>query len=149
MFKRIYQRAKKNPKKIVLSEGEEPRVIEAVHIALKLGIARIILLGKRASIARRFRKQGLNLEHLEIIDPKTSVDFDNYAHDYYRLRKHRGMTEDLAKRTLLENLTYYAAMMVRAGKADGFVAGASYATRDAAMPAILCFGLDKNSIANK
>ena len=75
MFKRIYQHAKKNHKKIVFSEGEEPRIIEAVHLALKLGIARIVLLGKKASITRRFRKHALNLEHLEIINPNGITSF--------------------------------------------------------------------------
>ena len=113
-------RAKKRQKLIVLPEKADPRIKEAAKIIQKEGIARIAVLGKE------------DLEQKKI---------EQFAQVFFELRKHKGMTVDEARRVVGQPL-YYAAMMVRLGEADGFVAGAANSTPDVARSAIYCLGVD-------
>ena len=106
---------------IVLPEKDDARIQEAARIITKEKIARIILLGK---------------EDLE------SKKIDAFAQIFFEARKHKGITI-LQAREALSHPLYYAAMMVRAGEADGFVAGAAHSTPDVAKAAIYCIGVDE------
>jgi len=106
---------------IVLPEKDDARIQEAARIITKEKIARIILLGK---------------EGLE------SKKIDAFAQIFFEARKHKGITI-LQAREALSHPLYYAAMMVRAGEADGFVAGAAHSTPDVAKAAIYCIGVDE------
>ena len=113
-------RAKKRQKLIVLPEKDDPRIKEAAKIIQKEGISRIVLLGKE------------DLEQKKI---------EQFAQVFFESRKHKGITIDEARRVVSQPL-YYAAMMVRLGEADGFVAGAANSTPDVARAAIYCLGVD-------
>ncbi|MBI5145349.1 MAG: phosphotransacetylase [Candidatus Omnitrophica bacterium] len=116
----LRQKAKSNLKTIVLPEPEDKRVMEAAKIIETDGIAKVLLLTK------------------DKLDPE---DKKRYAEEFYQMRQAKGMDIDTARRILEEPL-YYAAMLTREGKVDGFVAGASHTTPDVARAAIQCLELD-------
>ena len=117
-IKEIIERAKNNPKRIVLPEANDERVIEA---------------------AKRIKQQGIaNLV------PLANADTEKMAQSFYELRKGKGITEDAAGKTVLENPLYLAAMMVRLGMADSFVGGAAHMTKDVIRAAMQCLGIDRS-----
>jgi phosphate acetyltransferase len=121
IIEKIRRKASKLNKTIVLPEPEDQRVREAAKIIKKENIARIILLDK---------------------SKMTAGDKEKYAKEYFQLRKLKGISLDEARQTM-EHPVYFAAMMVRDGKADGFVAGASHTTPDVARAAIYCIGTEE------
>lgn len=136
--------ARKNPKTIVLPEGFEPRVLKAAGMVASLGLGRIILLGKEAEIRKLAGKHSVSLDNIRVIDPEKYPERRKMVDTLFEIRKHKGMTADEADRLIAQNPVYFAALLVRFGDADGFVAGASYSTADVARPAIFCIGLDEN-----
>ena len=124
IIKKIRERAKNIPKTIILPEADELRTRQAAKIINKQGIAKAVLLGPQD------------------IDPRK---LDEFSAVYYELRKHKGISPQEAKDTIRDPL-YYAAMLVRQGEADGFVAGASHTTPDVARAAIYCLGVDSRFI---
>lgn len=132
----IREKAKKNPKIIVLPEGEEPRMIKAAKTIINEGFASLILLGREESIKSKARELGLELPNeIKIINPKDSKKLKEYAESYYQLRKNKGVSSDEAYQ-LLENPLYFGALMVYHDDADGLVAGSINATGDVFRPAL-------------
>lgn len=142
IFEKIYKQAKTSPKRIVLPEGDEPRVIEAASRAIKENLAQVVLLGQSEVIAKKARQNNLDISRIEIIDPQTNEKLGDYADIYWNLRKHRGVTLQVARDLLSQNFVYYAAVMLRQGEVDGFVAGACYTTSDVARAALHCIERD-------
>lgn len=138
----IRSKARKNPKTIILPEGFDQRVLKAASFLARNGLAKIILLGQSDEIIKKAKSKSINLKNIEIINPLTAKNFDAFAQEYYELRKHKGISLDDARATLTGNFVFYAAMGVRNNKADGFVAGADYTTRDVARAAIHCLGIN-------
>jgi len=134
--------ARRDPRRIVLPEGEEERIIKAAVVSAKEGIARPILLGERSRIMKKASDLNLEIENIEIINPLHSSKLEKYASLYCKIRKSKGVTEKLAKRILQKNL-YFGAMMVRAGDADGMVAGAANLTASVIRAGRLIIGLQK------
>ena len=132
----IREKAKKNPKVIVLPEGEEPRMIKAAETIINEGFASLILLGREDNIRSKARELGIELsDKIKIIHPKDSDKKKQYAESYYQLRKHKGVSLDEAYQ-LLENPLYFGALMVYHDDADGLVAGSINATGDVFRPAL-------------
>lgn len=142
IFESIYKRAKLNPKKVVLPESEEGRILMAAKEIIDKKIANLILLGKRDKIKKEAEKYSLDISKLEIIDYLQTDDFLRYVDIYYEQRKHAHVTRKQAEQ-ILKDPVYYAAMMVRDGKADGFVAGSVNTSANIARAAIHCIGVDK------
>lgn len=117
----LRSKAKKNKKIILLPESEDIRVVKAAGIINNEDIAKAVIVSKK---------------ELELSKIK------EYAGLFYELRKAKGVTYADAER-MMHSPLYYAAMMVRAGGADGFVAGAAHTTPDVARAAIRCLGLDE------
>lgn len=120
----IIDKAKTLRKTIVLAEGEEPRTVRAAEIISKNGIADIILLGDREKIAAIYPDVDLSL--VKIVDP-LAEDIEDFANEYYELRKAKGMTLEEARVQMRKYLNF-GAMMIRKGMADGMVAGAINST---------------------
>ena len=120
----IIDKAKTLRKTIVLAEGEEPRTVRAAEIISKNGIADIILLGNREKIAAIYPDIDLSL--VRIVDP-LAEDIEDFANEYYELRKAKGMTLEEARVQMRKYLNF-GAMMIRKGMADGMVAGAINST---------------------
>ncbi|MCQ9207228.1 MAG: phosphate acetyltransferase [Omnitrophica bacterium] len=141
-IEKLKEIAKKNPKKIVFPEGSEARVLEAAKIIASLGIAEVILIGEEKKIQKKISENPIKLEDICVIDPKKHPGLEELTETFYNLRKHKGITRDEAKKKIAEDPVYFAALLVRSGAADGFVAGASHTTRNVARAALHCLGLD-------
>lgn len=120
-------------KKIVLCEGEDSRVVEAAADCVKEGIAQIVLLGNADKI--KVNNPDFDLTGVEIIDPKTSPKLEEYASLLYELRKAKGMTEEQAKEQA-KDATFFGALMLKSGDADGFVSGACHSTANTLRPGL-------------
>ncbi len=120
-------------KKIVLCEGEDSRVVKAAAECVRDKIARIVLLGNAEEI--KGRNPDVNLEGIEIICPETSEKLGEYAKLLYELRKEKGMTEEQALEQAKNN-TYFGALMLKNGDADGLVSGACHSTADTLRPGL-------------
>src|SRR5215475_14131020 len=137
-------RAAGNPKRIVYPEAADPRVIRASERMVKMRLAKPLLVGTPQIVESKAREIGVNVSHIEIVDPKTPALVDRYARMLLADWKSRGITEMEATKRL-ENTMYFAAAMVHAGDADGFVGGAATTTADTVRAAIHCIGLKSTS----
>ena len=99
-IEKICKMAQSNKKRIVLPEGEEERTIKASEIIKNKSLAEVILIGDLNVIQDKASQFGVNLEGIEIIDPKTSEKTDAYAKEFYELRKNKGMTLEKAAETM-------------------------------------------------
>lgn len=119
----VREKAKENPKRIVLPEGYDKRVIEAEDYISKSKIAEVIPL-----------KEG-----------KKAEGFDRIVEEFSKIRREhkKDMAKEEIEKIFLEKSVYIAAMMVRLDMADGFVAGASYKTSDVARAALNCINIDQ------
>jgi len=135
LLDKIKVNAKKFNKRIVLPEAWEERTLRAADQIIEEGLAQVYLTEKREVVLREAVKFGLkNIEKAVIIDPANHEKKESYANLMVELRKSKGMTKDEAMK-LLDNPLYLATMMIKAGDADGEVAGANNATGDVLRPA--------------
>ncbi|MGF1584757.1 MAG: phosphate acetyltransferase [Bacteroidales bacterium] len=135
LMDRIKINARQHNKRIVLPEGNEERTLKAADIILGENIARIILLGNQETISGEARRLGLqNISRATIIDPSNHARKQKYIDLMVELRKHKGLTQNDAER-LIEDPLYLATLMIKAGDADGEVAGAMNSTGDVLRPA--------------
>ena len=130
---KIMQRAKADKRTIVLPEGDDARVVQAAGLAIKAGIANVILLAKQEE-AKKLAGD-VDLTGVQFVDIESSDKLDEFANALYEIRKSKGMTIEQAKKTVLDPL-YFGVMMIKLGLADGMVAGASHATSDTLRPAL-------------
>jgi phosphate acetyltransferase len=130
----LIERAKAHPRRIVLPEGEDDRVLRAADILLRRRVVDLTILGDERETRARGAALGLDLAGAEIVDPAGASVRDEYAHVYYELRKHKGITEELA-RDVVGDPSYFATMLVHRGAADGMVSGAAHTTGDTIRPA--------------
>ena len=140
----LRDRAAKTPKRIVYPEATDPRVLQAVARIVELRMAKPILAGSPQAVESKARELGINISHIEVVDPKTLNLVERYVGLLLPEWKSRGITEVEALKRL-ENRMYFAAAMVRAGDADGFVGGAATTTADTVRAAIHCIGLNATS----
>lgn len=130
----IKENAVRLQNRIVLPEGSEIRTLKAAEIVIKEKIAQVILLGNPDAINKIAELEGLDLAGAEIINPATSPKRAQYAEIMVEIRKSKGLTTEEALK-LLDDPLYYGPMMIKAGDADGEVAGAINATGDVLRPA--------------
>jgi phosphate acetyltransferase len=110
-------------KDLVLPEGAVPRIIKAARIIKDEKIAaKVTLLGKVADIQKTAEQEGVDLTGIDILYPLAAPEHNDFAQEYYQLRKHKGMTEEQAKTDITDPLRW-GAMMVHLGKADAMVGG--------------------------
>ncbi len=142
-FYELLDRARSDPKRIVLPESEDPRIITASAKAVDEGIAQIVLIGNPDVVRRVAQGNGVSVEKLDIQDPATSGRLSDYVNTLYSLRAKKGMTREQASEQTLDPL-WYANLMVRAQDADGCVAGAQYTTADVVRTALQLVGKHEN-----
>jgi malate dehydrogenase (oxaloacetate-decarboxylating)(NADP+) len=138
----MYRKAAANPKRIVLAEGEEARVIKAAQIAVDEGIANPVLLGREDRIRETAAEHAIDLSGIDIIDPQTSDKTENYIHEYHRLRHRKGITAYYARQRIKRINNYFAAMMVHQNDADGMISGYTSHYPDTIRPALEIIGRD-------
>jgi phosphate acetyltransferase len=131
----LIERAKARKQHIVLPEGSERRILQASEILLRRQVADITLLGNPDDIRRKISGLGLNLENISIVDPMQSEMLEEYAMIYYGMRKHKGISEKMARDTLTD-VSFFGTMMVYKGMADGMVSGAVHTTGETIRPAL-------------
>lgn len=131
----IKEKAKQDVKTIILPESEDVRVLEGASKALKEKYANIILIGEEVGINERANSNNIDLTGAQIINPKTSEKYEEYANAFYELRKAKGMTLEQAKELLLEPI-YFGMMMMKQGDSDGLVSGACHSTANTLRPAL-------------
>ncbi|HZY37421.1 MAG TPA: phosphate acetyltransferase [Mucilaginibacter sp.] len=129
--------AKRQPKTIVLAEGEDERILKAAARLMAQHVVNIILLGNRAEITSTIKRLGLGAElaSVKIIEPANSENYENYAETLYELRKNKDVTLEMA-RDQMTDVSYYGTMMVYKGDADGMVSGAVNTTQHTIRPAL-------------
>jgi phosphate acetyltransferase len=130
----LIERAKAARRRIVLPEGEDDRVLLAADILLRRGVVALTVLGDPDAVRGRAGALGVGLDGAEIVDPLRSPQRERYAAVYHELRKHKGMTAELAFDALADT-TYFGTMMVHLGDVDGMVSGAAHTTGDTIRPA--------------
>lgn len=133
----LVQQAKARLRRIVLPEGDEPRILKAAADLVAREVVDITLLGKRDAIEQILRNQGiaLDLDRVVLVDPATSPHVEGFAQTYFELRRHKGVTLDAARDCLLD-VSYFGTMMVHLGLADGMVSGAVHTTQHTIRPAL-------------
>ncbi|MBF0205570.1 MAG: phosphate acetyltransferase [Oligoflexia bacterium] len=140
----IRMKAGQSLKHIVLPEASDERMLQATQIIRRENIAKITLLGNEQVIRKKIKDLNLNINDVPIIDPTKSEHLDDYAKEYYELRKHKGMTTEDACEKMGQEL-FYGAMMVRKGLVDGGVAGAINSTGDVMSAAFHLIGKAKGT----
>lgn len=139
VLQRIVDTAKADPKRIVLCEAQDPRVLEAAVRARRDQIADVILIGDPAHSAQVAGQHGIDLSGLVITDPATSQARERYAQQLCRLREKKGMTLEQAQQAISQPLCF-ANVMLQMGDADGSVAGAVHTTADVVRTALQVVG---------
>lgn len=130
----LVTRAKAANKRIVLPEGEEPRTIQAARICAEKEIARCVLLGDKSAILRLAESQGIELPRsIEILEPQAVRH--RYVQPMVELRKHKGLTSDMAA-AMLEDTVVLGTMMLARNEVDGLVSGAIHTTANTIRPAL-------------
>jgi phosphate acetyltransferase len=140
ILERIRERAAANPQHIVLPEGNDSRTVVAAAACAQRRLARITLLGDEATIRGIAQTERVDLGGVEVVDHRRTADFEKLVSLFHDSRRAKGMTSDEA-RTALNDPLYYANLLVRTGKADGSVAGATNTTSHTVRAALQCIGV--------
>ena len=131
----LVRRAKQQRRHIVLPEGAEERILRAAEIVLLRDVCDITLLGDPEEVLQKASRLGLSLDRAKIIDPRTSELLPVFSDAYHELRKHKGISRELARDTMADS-SYFGTMMVHRGLADGMVSGSVHTTAHTIRPAL-------------
>ncbi|MBQ6258732.1 MAG: phosphate acetyltransferase [Lachnospiraceae bacterium] len=134
-FGGMIQKLKASPKKIVFTEGTDPRILEAASRLLAGNFLHPILLGKEQEVFDAAEEAGFNIKGGTIIDPSNYDRFDEMVELFCELRKSKGVTPEQAK-GILSGSNYFGTMLVKMGVADALLGGATYTTADTVRPAL-------------
>jgi len=123
ILRNIANKAKQSPKRVVFAEADNYKILKAAQIVREECIATPILLGNASKIKYIIKHSDLELDDIEIIDPRDHPGrFDEYAEYLYNKRQRRGVTLSEAKKMLTQR-NYYGACMVQFGEADALISG--------------------------
>jgi malate dehydrogenase (oxaloacetate-decarboxylating)(NADP+) len=131
----MINKAQKQPKRIVFTEGEEGKILRACQILLDEKIALPILLGSETKIRAKIEELRLHLDGVQIVDPKHFARLEEYTEEFYSLRQRKGITRTEAEQTI-RNPTTFGSMMVRLGDADALIGGLTTHYPDTIRPAL-------------
>lgn len=122
----VFAQAKKDKKRIILCEGEDPRVLHATQQAIASGIAYPVLIGRPDVIQSKIDDLGLKIKigvDFDLINNFDYPEYESFWQTYYDLTCRYGVSEEIARRKMTSNTTLIGAMMLRNNKADGLVCG--------------------------
>lgn len=134
MFDKLIEKVKAQPKTIVFTEGTDARIQEATAKLLAEGLMKVVLVGNVDEVKAAAAKGGFNIDGAEILDPETYEDMEAMVEKMVELRKGK-MTADECRANLLKG-NYFGTMLVKMGKADCLLGGATYSTADTIRPAL-------------
>jgi len=135
----LLERARGNPKRIILPESGDDRILRAAASASASGLARVTLIGDPATVRRQAEHLGISLGGVEVVHPTASPRLPAYADLYHDLARSKGVTREEARAIAAEPLTF-AVLSVRAGDSDGSVAGAVHTTAETMRAALRVIG---------
>jgi phosphate acetyltransferase len=134
MFENLVEILKANPRKIVYTEGTDARILESAARLKKDGFLTPVLVGVVDDVKAAAEKGGFDIEGLEIVDPATYPEMEEMVAQMVELRKGKMSPEDC--RANLQKGNYFGTMLVKMGKADALLGGATYSTADTVRPAL-------------
>lgn len=140
ILQKIRQKASEDLQHIILPEGEDARTVEAAAVCARERIAKITIIGNEEKVRGLANETNSNLNGVEILDHRKSDEFGKIAQFYHELRRAKGVTLEEAEQTVKDSL-YYGNLLVKLGKADGSVAGATNTTAHTVAAAIRCIGV--------
>lgn len=140
ILEKIRTQAASDLQHIILPEGEDIRTVQAAAMCAKDKIAKITILGNEEKIRELAAQANANLNGVEILDHRKSNDFGKIAQFYHELRRAKGVTLEEAEQTVKDSL-YFGNLLVKLGKADGSVAGATNTTAHTVAAALRCIGV--------
>ena len=134
MFTKLIEALKANRRTIVFTEGHDARILEAAARLKKDDLMDVLLVGNVEEVKANAAKGGFDIEGMEILDPATYEGMDEMVAKMVELRKGKMSAEDCAK--ALSKGNYFGTMLVKMGKADALLGGATYSTADTVRPAL-------------
>ena len=134
MFGKLIAKLKENPKKIVFTEGTDPRILEASARLLAGTWLTPVLVGNPDAVRAAAEEAGFNIRGAEIVDPENYPRMEEMVQKMVELRKGK-MTEEQV-RGYLKKGNYFGTMLVKMGEADALLGGATYSTADTVRPAL-------------
>lgn len=132
----IKDKARSDRKTIVMPETTDKRTLIAAAHVIEEKLANIIMVGNKEKIEVGAHWLDLDLDKVTIVDPETTDKLDDYVNLLYECRKNKGMTPEKAREILLNDYLTFGVVMVKAGDADGMVAGCCHATADVLRPSL-------------
>lgn len=138
-IEKIRQLARASRRRIALPEATEPRTLKAAVLMKRDGVAEPVLVGVPEQISASAKAADVDLAGVEIRSCSDEAALEDYAEQYYKLRKAKGVSEDEARQVIQDPL-HFAALMVVLEEAAGFVAGAVHTTGETVRPALRIFG---------
>lgn len=134
VFDNLIEKAKHTGKRIVLTETEDSRILEAAENAAKMDLCSVVLIGNEQELRSKFSDEAL--KNIVFVDNKIENEkFEEYTNLLFTLRQKKGMTPELARVKVKEDKLTYAMLMIKSGDADGVVSGAITHTADVLRPA--------------
>ena len=130
----LLDRARAQPRHIVLPEGTDERVLRAADILLRRRVVELTLLGPEAEVRGTAGRLGLDLYGAHVLDPADPELVERFAAEYAARRAHKGVTVDQA-RDVVSDVSYFGTLMVALGMVDGMVSGATHTTAETIRPA--------------
>jgi malate dehydrogenase (oxaloacetate-decarboxylating)(NADP+) len=143
LLRNIANKAKQNPKRVVFAEADNYKILRAAQIVREENIATPILLGNAARIKKIIKESDLELDGVEIIDPREDcANFNEYAEYLYNKRQRRGITLSESMK-MIHQRNYYGACMVQFGKADALISGLTKDYGSTIKPALQIIGTEE------
>ena len=144
LIRMMQNRARSNPKRVVLGNAEEYNVLKAAQILYEEGIAHPILLGEKKYILEQMEKFDIHLD-VPIVDPSDDDQEENrrkYRKTLWELRNRKGINEYIAKR-LVRQRDYFGPLMLKHGDTDALIVGYSKNYRTVLKPVLELIEKDK------
>lgn len=143
LISKLAERLKRHPKRVVFPEGSDPRILQAARKFATRGLGIPILLGDRAKIKSNAEKLNISLEHIRIIEPSRSDEWENFIQKFQGLRRFKNLNEKQVVE-YLNNTNYFATMMLATAQADALVSGATSAASSALRPLLQIIPLNEH-----
>ena len=143
MFDKLLANLKASRKTIVLTEGTDARILSAAARLLEENLMDVILCGNVEEVKAAAAEGGFDISKATILDPLTYPDMDALVDQMVELRRGKQTPEEC--RDLLTKSNYFGTMLVKAGKADALLGGATYSTADTVRPALQIIKCKKGS----
>lgn len=134
MFDELIEQLKGKNRRLVFTEGSEPRILSAAARLHQQGVVVPVLLGDPAEVKAAAKEGNFDIEGIEIVDPQHFAQFDEMVDKMVELRK--GKMDADACRAALSKSNYFGTMLVKIGYVDCLLGGATYSTADTVRPAL-------------